>query len=304
MSGAASRAATALISTLARTWRGRHGTEEKHAWCAIGRDEVRVHETAGSSHRAAEAPFGGVASKSNACMINFAMPRTPRWSDDDLRDAVHSSRSRAEVCRRLGLRPGGGTYASLRRHMTRLGIDTSHLPEVEHGRVRPPRRWTDDDLREAVATSISLAQVQRRLGYPPSGGMHRYLSSQVRLLQIDTSHFTGQAWARGRTTTGGFRPRPLEEILVAGSTYVSTAALRRRLIAAGLKRARCERCALDRWQGELLPLTLDHINGDTTDNRLENLRILCPNCHALTDTWCGRNRGRRTPTGREIRFRS
>lgn len=82
----------------------------------------------------------------------------------------------------------------------------------------------------------------------------------------------------------------LEEILVRDSTYTDNAALRRRLIKAGLKDGRCERRALDSWMGESLPLALDHINGDHTDNRLQNLRILCPNCHALTDTWCSRNR--------------
>ena len=83
----------------------------------------------------------------------------------------------------------------------------------------------------------------------------------------------------------------LDEILVENSTYRSSAQLRRRLILAGLKCQRCEHCGLDEWMGQELPLSLDHINGDPTDNRLENLRILCPNCHALTETWCARNRG-------------
>ena len=225
------------------------------------------------------------------------MPRSPSWSEDQLACAVAASRSYGEVSRRLGLRAGGGTYATLRRHVTRLGIDDSHLPRRQNGRVRAVRSWTDDDLRRVVGDSRSVTEVQRRLGFRPSGGMHRAMAGHLRRLGLDTTHFTGQAWARGRPGPNGFRARPLAEILVANSDYGSSGKLRQRLVAAGLKPARCERCGLDRWQGEPLPLALDHVNGDARDNRLANLRILCPNCHALTDTWCGRNRGRRTPTG-------
>lgn len=218
------------------------------------------------------------------------MPRAPRWTDDELRKAVAESRSLGEVSRRLGVGPGGGTYASLRRHIARLGIDSSHLPVVIDGPVRPLRSWTDDDLRAAVRDSFSIAGVLRRLGYTPSGGMHRYISAQIRRRELDTQHFTGQGWARGQQLPSGSRARPLAEILVAESTYLSSGALRRRLIKEGLKEPRCEICGIDTWRGQPLPLALDHINGDPIDNRLENLRILCPNCHSLTDTWCARNR--------------
>lgn len=85
--------------------------------------------------------------------------------------------------------------------------------------------------------------------------------------------------------------RHIDELLVAGSS-IGGSRLLRRLIREGYKEARCEACQQSEWQGKPIPLELDHINGDPTDNRLENLGVLCPNCHALTPTYCGRNRGR------------
>ncbi|HZA76436.1 MAG TPA: hypothetical protein VE623_08605 [Acidimicrobiales bacterium] len=217
------------------------------------------------------------------------MPRARRWADEQLRAAVNRSENLFQICRVLGIAPGRRTYALLRRHIDRLQLDADHLPQVE--RPRRKRTWTDDDLRAAVARCTSYSGVMRALGYEPSGGMHRWITAYVRQLGVDTSHFRGHASNEGRRFADGERRRmTLEEILVRDSTYTDNAALRRRLIKAGLKDGRCERRALDSWMGESLPLALDHINGDHTDNRLQNLRILCPNCHALTDTWCSRNR--------------
>jgi HNH endonuclease len=214
------------------------------------------------------------------------MPRPRSFTDDDLRTAVQMCSSLHEVSYVLDLTPGGRTYESLRRHIRRLGIDASHLPAIE---VRQrTRKWTDDRLREVVRESRSMSEVLRRLGYVPSGGMYRYVNAKVQMLGIDRSHFTGQAWSRGVSCPPGSRNRPLEDILVVGSMYPS-GALRKRLVATGIKQACCEICGLDQWRGQPLSLALDHINGDPTDNRLENLRILCPNCHAQTDTWCRRN---------------
>lgn len=86
---------------------------------------------------------------------------------------------------------------------------------------------------------------------------------------------------------------PLEQLLVRGR-QTSRGHLKTRLIAAGLKQKRCEGCCLTVWRGGHIGLHLHHRNGDKTDNRIENLQILCPNCHSQTDTWGGRN-GHRKP---------
>ncbi len=98
-----------------------------------------------------------------------------------------------------------------------------------------------------------------------------------------------------RTAAGSDDPRaiaPLEEVLVA-NRWTGSYALKKRLFKAGLKEPRCELCGWDeRTAGGRIPVELDHINGDNRDNRLENLRILCPNCHSLQPTHRGLNQKR------------
>jgi ferredoxin len=146
-------------------------------------------------------------------------------------------------------------------------------------------RYTEDEARAAVGASISYSEVLRRLGLRPAGGNHKVLRHYVDdVWRISTDHFDPDA-GRGR---GGHAAAPLEELLVQGSTY-SRGSLKRRLYAAGLKPRRCELCGQDEnWHGGRMALVLDHINGVPDDNRLENLRIVCPNCAATFETHCGR----------------
>ena len=163
----------------------------------------------------------------------------------------------------------------------------------------PKPRWTDDALREAVGTSLSIRTVLCSLGLRPAGGNYRTVRDAIRRLGLDTSHFRGHAWRRGFSVPV-VPARPLHEVLVAGRRTQSSS-LRQRLLAAGLLRHACAECGVSEWRGAPLSLELDHVNGDHADNRLENLRLLCPNCHSQTPTYRGRNIGVRTPRVREGR---
>jgi hypothetical protein len=148
------------------------------------------------------------------------------------------------------------------------------------------RRYTEAQLREAVAESTSIRQVLARLGLAQAGGNYAGIKDHLKKLQIDTSHLHGQGWKRGNASPV-VPPRPIGELLREGSR-VQSYKLKQKLFAEKLKERRCESCYLEKWLDQPMPLELDHINGDTTDNRLVNLRILCPNCHALTKTYRGK----------------
>jgi hypothetical protein len=145
-------------------------------------------------------------------------------------------------------------------------------------------KTTDAELREAVASSFSHREVLRKLGMSPGGGNHyRAFKKRVAALGLDTSHFR---------QSGPKKALDLEEILVRGSTY-NRSRLKKRLLEEGLLQNVCSTCNNDGiWLGKPLVMHLDHKNGDAEDNRLENLRMLCPNCHTQTPTYAGRNKGK------------
>ena len=148
------------------------------------------------------------------------------------------------------------------------------------------RTWTDDQLVVAVGDSISVAGVLRALGLTGNPGNYGTVRRHAARLHLSLEHFKGQAHGRSRSPA----TRPLEDWLTT-NTYV-TGSLKKRVLRAGLLPMLCAQCGLgDVWCGMKLVLQLDHVNGDTTDNRLVNLRLLCPNCHTQTPTFsCRRSR--------------
>lgn len=119
------------------------------------------------------------------------------------------------------------------------------------------------------------------------GGSHKTLKKWVGIWGISTGHFLPPSFYLAATRKQ--REVPLDQVLVEGST-IGSSHLKKKLYRAGLKERRCELCGQgEEWRGRRMSLILDHVNGVRNDNRLENLRIVCPNCNATLDTHCGRN---------------
>lgn len=154
----------------------------------------------------------------------------------------------------------------------------------------PSKRYSEDCFVEALKSSRSIRQALIKVGLAPYGGNYVTARKLIQEFQIDTSHMTGQGWNKGDIMgLRLFNLIPLAEILVENSSYTDTPKLRRRLIEAALKEAACECCGLSEWNGQQISLELNHMNGDRFDHRIKNLQILCPNCHAQTDTYRGKN---------------
>jgi hypothetical protein len=212
------------------------------------------------------------------------MPWKPRVTRLEVAEAIDGAPSWGVVLDTLGYAYHGKNIATIRKWAARWGISTTHLSDLR-GRQSMRRRYSEQDLREAVAGSFSWAEALRRLGYCPTGGNWKTLKKRVAELGISTGHF--DPYRASRESARGRRMH-LDELLIEGSTY-NRSRLKERLYEAGLKQRQCELCGQgEDWKGRRIALIIDHVNGVHDDNRLENLRIICPNCAAGLETHCGR----------------
>jgi hypothetical protein len=147
-------------------------------------------------------------------------------------------------------------------------------------------------IQETVKQSISIRQCLLSLGIAGQGGNYRIFHRYIKKHGIDTSHFLGMAANRGKKHTDLNRAKifTIQDMFI--NPHISSHKLRKRLISDNIFPHQCSYCQFSNWNDQPIPLELDHIDGNHQNNQLINLRLLCPNCHAQTSTYRGKNKGK------------
>ena len=154
------------------------------------------------------------------------------------------------------------------------------------------RQYDSQWLQELCSDSYSYAEVLRKAGRKQGGGAQITLKKKIEEFGIDITHFTGMQWHKSpnQPPQQGREKYSLDEIFIKNS-LITQKVLRGYVERHHVLEYKCVNCGCDgNWQGGKIALEIDHIDGDNTNNELSNLRYLCPNCHALTDTYRGRNK--------------
>jgi hypothetical protein len=201
------------------------------------------------------------------------------FTTEELKAAAATATSLRGVARTLGIPDDSRSRATLSRMLRAQCVDTGHF---SHKRASIP----EDRLRDLVQRSTSYADVMRGLGLDVNDTNHRRIRRAATRLGLDTSHFKRRAWARPERPASEPISNRVLVVLPSDAGRTNRSQLHRALTELGVPYA-CETCGnTGEWLGRPITLQIDHVNGDWRDNRRENLRYLCPNCHALTETWC------------------
>lgn len=185
---------------------------------------------------------------------------------DNIEKLINQGKSIREISKIFGITP-----TPMRMQIKKFGL------QVKHNN----RTWTDNDLILAVESSFTVSQVLRKLNLQVRPGSFVTIQKYIKKLNLSTDHFTGKAHG-----TSDNKKYQTHEIFIENSNVLRRD-IKRRIIKDNLIEYKCEVCKMKPiWQNKKLVLILDHINGINNDNRLENLRFLCPNCNSQQKTFC------------------
>ena len=180
------------------------------------------------------------------------------------------------------------SFRAIKEKVKILGIKM-----LEEERKKSNIKYSKEQVERAVRFAKCYADTIRNLGLIAQAGNYKSIKKLIQYYEIDTKHFLNPSeLTKERIKNNGFinKEFPIISFLKENSN-IRTTTLKQKLFKEGYKKNKCEECGQDEnWRGKKFSLILDHINGIHNDNRIENLRILCPNCNAILDTHCSRNR--------------
>ena len=147
--------------------------------------------------------------------------------------------------------------------------------------------WSKERVEEAVKNSVNRSDTLRYLNIPVGGNNIATLDKRIKEYGIDASHFTGRHYVEN---DAAYIPYSEYE---NGNKKIRAFALKKKLFKEGLKEEKCEICGLTEWMGKHIVFQIHHKDGNNQNNSLDNLMILCPNCHSQTENYCGKANGSR-----------
>lgn len=203
--------------------------------------------------------------------------------NSERRDAIlklrNEGKSYGEICKALNCDKSLVAFYCGKR------FDPQAQKEKENSRLE-----YEQIVCDAVSKATSINDACKLLGKRGTTTNYSFIKKIIAKYNLDTSHFSD---SHAPKKNSNFKKYSFEEVYCENSLMQNTNSLRKRLFRDGLKEPKCECCGNSEWMGKEIPLQVHHINGNNRDNRLENLQILCPNCHAFTDTYCGKSKNKK-----------
>lgn len=219
---------------------------------------------------------------------------------EQLQEMLNSGLTKKAILENLGVPVKTSSRDCLNRLITKYEITFTSGQTQKIGNVVHYQPYTKEYLEELCASSVSLAEVLRKAGRK-GGGAQETLKKKIEKFGIDISHFTGQTWNKGLTKYEhpSLMTRIEDEFYQPNEIFTKNPNITRKVVRQYLLRHpeflpyQCCQCGCDgSWQGGFIALELHHKDGDSTNNELDNLEWRCPNCHALTENYRGKNKGR------------